>query len=65
MGAVVVLLLMFGIASLPLTYLLSFAFNDEMKALQAWPPNHPHLQPCVSGVVHKCTGPLAEAEEYH
>ena len=38
MGAVIVLLLMFGIASLPLTYLASFAFTDEMKALQVRPP---------------------------
>ena len=35
MAAVLVLLLMFGVASLPLTYLCSFAFTDEMKALQA------------------------------
>lgn len=35
MLAAAVLLLTFGIASLPLTYLCSFLFADEMKALQA------------------------------
>ncbi len=34
MAAVVVLFLCFGAASLPLTYLLSFAFSDEMRGLQ-------------------------------
>ena len=34
MAAVVVLFLLFGFASLPLTYLLSFNFSDEMRALQ-------------------------------
>jgi hypothetical protein len=34
MAAVVVLFLCFGAASLPLTYLLSFGFSDEMRGLQ-------------------------------
>ncbi len=34
MAAVVVLFLLFGLASLPLTYLLTFNFSDEMRALQ-------------------------------
>lgn len=34
MAAVLLLFLTFGAASLPLTYLLSFAFSDEMRALQ-------------------------------
>lgn len=34
MAAVVVLFLCFGTASLPLTYLFSFAFSDEMRGLQ-------------------------------
>ncbi len=37
MAAVVVLFLLFGAASLPLTYLLSFNFSDEMRALQVCP----------------------------
>ncbi len=37
MVAAGVILLTFGIASLPLTYLCSFLFIDEMKALQARP----------------------------
>ena len=40
MAAVVVLFLCFGAASLPLTYLLSFGFSDEMRGLQV---DHPAL----------------------
>lgn len=42
MAAVVVLFLCFGAASLPLTYLLSFAFSDEMRGLQV------KMQQCAS-----------------
>jgi hypothetical protein len=34
MAAATVILIMFGVASIPLTYLCSFLFTDEMKALQ-------------------------------
>jgi hypothetical protein len=52
MAAVVVLFLCFGAASLPLTYLLSFAFSDEMRGLQVNPSEAcmlrklQSLQPC-------------------
>ena len=34
MAAATVILLTFGVAGIPLTYLCSFLFTDEMKALQ-------------------------------
>ena len=45
MVAAGIILLIFGVASLPLTYLCSFLFTDEMKALQVRPFAHrAHIQ---------------------
>ena len=47
MAAATVILLMFGVASIPLTYLCSFLFTDEMKALQVHPGCRPGQRGCA------------------
>lgn len=54
MAAVVVLFLCFGAASLPLTYLLSFAFSDEMRGLQVQ-NRYPQVMNEKEGSGHFCS----------